>query len=329
MKPLPDFSKEIQGMPVWLAIESGCLFVTRADTDELLAYDSTNLVATVKSGGAAPVFAAPTLDGKTLLVANYHGPDNANTSTGASAASFHIGKDCSLTLADNKPHSGKSVNPARQGGAHVHSFVPVRNGIAYACDLGMDIIFSYGVAPDGTLSELQQTPTTPGTGPRHLVEHPTEPYIYVVYEMGMIVTVYQEMGEGKLKLLQTASLVPADKDPAGSKAAEIVISPDGSTVYATNRGVLNTVTVFKVVSGGTLKQVQQIDVPAYPRGMTLALNGALLLVAGQSHSQIASYHVGSDGLLTFTGHMLTEGIPPHPAAFAVGAPVSAGAILFS
>jgi len=169
MKPLENMDMAVDGLPVWLAtLHKRCLFATLADTSDLVAYSfepSQSLkgpITKVRAGGVAPVFAATTLDGRTLLVADYHGPDNSNVSTGAAAASFQIGNDCSLRLADTKPHNGSSVNPLRQGGAHVHSFVPARNGLAYACDLGMDVIFTYSVASDGRLSELQRTAVKPG-----------------------------------------------------------------------------------------------------------------------------------------------------------------------
>merc|ERR1712070_1284414 len=100
----------------------------------------------------------------------------------------------------------------------------------------------------------------------------------------------------------------------GSKACEIVMAPDGNTLYATNRGVLNTVTVFGIENDGTLTQKQQIEAPAYPRGMTLAFDGGLLLVAGQSKTELSSFRVKADGTLE-PAYTITEGLPPHPAAF--------------
>ena len=119
------------GLPVWLTTTEGfattneifqrCLFATLADKNLVYSH-SSSAQHTIFSAGAAPVFAAPANFGRTLLVANYHGPDNANTSTGASVASFAINSDCSLTFVDQKNHSGSSVNPVRQGGAHAEAW---------------------------------------------------------------------------------------------------------------------------------------------------------------------------------------------------------------
>jgi len=320
------------GMPVWLTLLSymyryDCLFATLADTSLVWWQPSNGPPSYVESGGVNPVYSAVAYSGETLLVANYHGPDDANTSTGASVASFAIGDDCSLTLVDVKNHSGSSVNPSRQGGAHVHSVVPARDGLAYACDLGLDIIFTYQVGLDSHLTELSRTHTEPGVGPRHLVPHPVKPFVYVVTEMGQNLLVYRQGLNGTLSLVQTASL-RADVGCAAdaSKSAEIVMALDGLLVFATMRGCQNTVSMFLVKDDGTLALLKVAEAPAFPRGMFLPNNfesntPSTLVVGGQSNTELWSYHFDYMGPtleklseLHSTGAALD--LPPHPAAFA-------------
>jgi len=325
------------GNPVWLTtvghdLDTGCLFATLADTSEIFAYSSYG-EHSVPSGGVNPVYASVTEDGQTLIVANYHGPDNANTSAGASVASFRIGSSCSLTLADQKDHSGSSIIPDRQGGAHVHSAVTVRGGLAYVCDLGTDEIYTYAVGADSKLTEKARTKVQPGLGPRHLVQHPSKPYVYVVNEMGIAVTVFEEhpTGDGPLKLLQTESVVHKELgNGIGSKAAEIAISPDGKFVFATNRGSQNTVTVFETLDDGTLSFRSYVKAPSYPRGMALVQDGQVLLVGGQTKTEVWSYKVGTDGTLTVTSQVESDGtkLPPHPATFTTFQRYSPEAVLF-
>jgi len=329
MKPRPDLAIPTGGQPVWLTKmqrrDQQCMFVTRADLDDVQSYvfdasGQATVVGAYKSGGAAPVH-ADVLHDDILLVANYHGPDDATTSDGAAASSMIINEDCSLELADVKPHDGSSIIPSRQGGAHVHSFTAApyhgHNNEAYACDLGQDKIFSYAVAGDGKLTLSSVIDTAPGQGPRHLAHGIRSPHVYVVTEMGEAVNVYEQTecdGAACLKDLQSVSLLAEGQSGEGAKAAEIVMAPDGKTLYATNRGALNTVTVLGVESDGTLTKKQQIEAPAYPRGMTVAFNGGLLLVAGQSKTELASFQVKPDGTLE-PASTITEGLPPHPAAF--------------
>lgn len=266
------------------------------------------------------MFASVGNNGQTLVVANYHGPDDAKTSDGASVATFQINRDdCSLTQADVKPHSGHSVNPARQGGAHVHSTVAARDGLVYACDLGMDEIFTYSLAANGTLTELARTSTPQGAGPRHLVQHPQKDFIYVVTEMGQSVLSYKQMKNGALKLVVEETLVYSELgNGTGSKAAEIAISPDGAFVFATNRGSQNTVTVFQTQEDGTLVNKGHYDAPRFPRGMALVQvdDDQVLLVGGQSKTEVWSYLVGQDGNLTHADKLENKKVlAPHVSTF--------------
>lgn len=313
------------GAPVWLTtvgtdLSKGCIIATLADKSSIFAFgyrEGSRVSHTVPSGGINPVFASVTEDQSTLLVANYHGPDNTNTSVGASVASFKIGGGCELTLVDVKNHSGHSVNPKRQGGAHVHSVVSVRGGMAYACDLGMDKIFTYKVLPHGKLQELARTDVKPGSGPRHLVQHPSMPYVYVVYEMGQSVSSFKQLRDaGGLEIVQTEKL----SNEPGSKAAEIAISPCGNFIFATNRGKHNTVTVFRTERDGKIQQVAQVEAPAFPRGMALIGDGSMLVVGGQSQTEVWSYFVGKDGSLKKADAISGKkspglGLVPHPSTF--------------
>uniref|UniRef100_A0A7S4W705 6-phosphogluconolactonase n=1 Tax=Alexandrium monilatum TaxID=311494 RepID=A0A7S4W705_9DINO len=161
-----------------------------------------------------------------------------------------------------------------------------------------------------------------GSGPRHLAEHPSLDFVYSVQEMGQSVAAWRKHANGSLELAQILSLVPEGSSSKGSKAGEIVIAPDGRALYATNRGRLNTVTVFSVVEG-SIAQVQQIDAPRFPRGMELAHGGTLLLVASQEDTTVESFRVAADGTLSPTGHVLKEGLPDHPATLAKFGPVAA------
>merc|ERR1712000_256706 len=112
---------------------------------------------------------------------------------------------------------------------------------------------------------------------------------------------------GELELSQTLSLVPEGQSKEGSKAAEIVIAPNGRSLYVSNRGELNTITVFSVSQDG-IKQTQQVKAPRYPRGMELAHEGSILLVSSQEDTTLESFKVSrDDGTLTPTGHILKEG----------------------
>lgn len=318
-----DRDVAVDDLPVWITgTGSGCLFVARPNRNDLVSLmvgvdGRLSPVSSTPSGGRTPVFAAPSVDQRFLLVANYNGPDDTKVSNGATAASFRIEQDCRLTLVDSKIHAGSSVDPQRQGAAHVHSLVPARDGFLFACDLGMDLIFMYKLQSDGKLTEISRTRTAPGLGPRHLVQHPSKPVVYVVCEMGEVVLSFKQTTDGMLSLMQTLSLLPEGASAANSKAAEIVIKADGTALYATNRGIQNTVTAFKVDWDGSLQKLQEVHAPGFPRGMTLALGDSFLVVGGQSESVVATYRIQPSGFLETPSRSTDHGLPPNPAAFLV------------
>eukprot|EP00443_Scrippsiella_acuminata_P107798 CAMPEP_0115586788 /NCGR_PEP_ID=MMETSP0272-20121206/7876_1 /TAXON_ID=71861 /ORGANISM="Scrippsiella trochoidea, Strain CCMP3099" /LENGTH=466 /DNA_ID=CAMNT_0003021857 /DNA_START=38 /DNA_END=1435 /DNA_ORIENTATION=+ len=329
MALLPGLAVDVGDLPLWVTTANSssggeCIFVSRGERNDLLALlVGPNMQlqppgSTVYSGGQIPVYSAVTGSGNFLLGANYGASNKDDSNDGASVASFGIEADCHLrSISSVAHHGGSQVVPWRQGAAHVHSIEPARGGLAYACDLGMDIVITYAVASGGALEERSRVQTAPGCGPRHAVQHPSDPLVYVVCELSQDVLTYSQGGGGELTLQQTSSLLPRGTTSGGSKAAEIVILSDGSAIYVSNRGARNTVTAFALGADGLLSWLQEVAAPAFPRGMTLALGGSLLLVAGQSASELVSFRIGPGGQLESTGHHLTEGLPPHPAALAV------------
>jgi len=276
----------------------------------------------VGSGGVYPVHASVSQKSRFLVVANYGGDD------GASTAAFRIGAHCTLEALDVRTHHGHSVHPWRQTAAHAHSaYITGPDSdtrhpgehLVYTCDLGLDAIVVYNLTAEGKLEEVHRIFTSPGSGPRHLVFNPTLPFVYVLCELNQVVSSYRIEEDGGLTLLAEKSLVH-DGSTAGKKAAELVIHPSGSALYATNRQNENTVTVFTVDAvTGILEEIQQVGAPRFPRGAALNAEGTVLLVAGQSQSEIWSYKVEADWRLTKTSFSvgLSEGMPPNPAAFAV------------
>lgn len=327
--------------PVWLTVRPksdslpGCLFVTLADSSEILSQSLSHLYLDLKkvdSHGVNPVHATVSSDGGTLVVANYHGPDDVCNSTGSGVASFIIGDDCGLTFADAIPHAGSSVMKSRQCASHMHSFTAGRDMFAFACDLGSDLIFTYRIASDGKLTESARTPTTPGSGPRHAVQHPTKPILYVIFEMGSVVVAYNIERSGHLTQIMNVTTLPSPEltQGYGSKAAEIVIAADGSTLYASNRAFdpkfSNTIAVYAVRSDGSLEIKQQVDAPSYPRGMVLSRDGSLLVVASQHTGILQSFKVEKSGLLKYSGFDV-EGPPTCAALSIVPKPQAAAPVL--
>ena len=349
------------GIPVWLHTDGRCLFAALANSSQIVSYERSapqvdaatatdggdgdggaavelTLRSRVASGGKNPVY----VDSRrgVLVAANYHGPDDTTAPDGAGVASFVVGADCGLTAAGWLPVHGSSTVPSRQGAAHVHSTVfddvapPGARGRhrLYACDLGSDAIYTIDVdGADGSLTQVQRTATTPGSGPRHLVVHPTLRVAFVVHEMGNYVAAYAIGADGRLVETQHVRTLPEEAhhhSPEGgeggkegfSKAAELLVAPDGTSVFASNRGygtdATNSIAAFSVAANGSLELVDVIASGVrYPRGMELAPDGRTLVVAGQSSGDVVTFAAEGSGRLRKIRQAATGLATPSTIAF--------------
>ncbi|MFC1526679.1 lactonase family protein [Candidatus Latescibacterota bacterium] len=152
----------------------------------------------------------------------------------------------------------------------------------------------------GKLSPSAAGPVTPPVeeGPRHFCFHPSRDIVYVANEQGGSVTCYNfNAATGTLEEFQRVSTLPQGFE--GSNAcADIRITPDGDSVYASNRGH-DSIACFAVdESSGELSAMGHVRTEETPRSIALDPAGEYLLVAGQGSGKLASYHVEESGALT-------------------------------
>ncbi|GAA2477368.1 lactonase family protein [Winogradskya humida] len=172
-------------------------------------------------------------------------------------------------------------------GAHAHQVVVDPLG-AYvlAVDLGRDTVFTYALdRRAGSLTEVTRVELPAGSGPRHLVFHPSGTVAYLANELNSTVTVCS-YAEG---VLQPGQVVPAAPETGVTNyPGEIAVSPDGSHVYVSNRGT-NTVGVFTTGADGTT--LTRVAAPScggdWPRHLALDPAGERLYVANQRSGTIA------------------------------------------
>ena len=128
-------------------------------------------------------------------------------------------------------HNGSSVHPKRQDCSHPHCLTLTPDG-KYLCinDLGTDCIYVCTL----DLEEVSRVQVPAGSGPRHLVFSPDGKYAYGSNELDSTVSVFS-YEDGVLTHLQTVSSLPEGFTAENSGSA-IRLSPDGRTLYASNRG---------------------------------------------------------------------------------------------
>jgi 6-phosphogluconolactonase len=261
----------------------------------------------VRSRGADPCHVSVDKTGKYVLVANY---------TGGSVAVFPVLEDGRL----GEPsafvqHTGSSVNPKRQEGPHAHSInTSPDNRFALAADLGLDELLVYRFdATKGTLTPNRPgfAKVTPGAGPRHFVFSPNGKFVYVISEMGSIISAFSyDAAGGVLHALQSISTLPKDFKGENNDA-EVQVYPTGKFLYGSNRGH-DSIAVFAIDSAkGTLRPVEIVPTGGKePRNFEIDPTGTYLFAANQNSDDIVVFRIDAKtGRLTPTDQVLKVGSP--------------------
>ena len=236
------------------------------------------------SQGNDPCYIDIDKNGTWLAVANY---------SGGSASLLPILADGSVGASTSQvQYFGKGVNAARQEKPHVHcaQFSNDGNHVALT-DLGTDQLYIYPFDKSNHNFDGHHviiTKVTPGAGPRHVVFHPTQKYVYLIEELTGSISVFHWV-ENKLVLLQNIIMIPPSM-LEGNTGADIHVSGDGKFLYASVRGKINEIRCFAILKNGTLKAIgTQGTKGINPRNFTIAPSGNNLLVGNQSSDNIVVF----------------------------------------
>jgi len=264
--------------------------------------DTGNLLALNREAthGADPCYVSIDPSGRYVLAVNY---------TGGSVAVVPIAEDGSVRPAsDVVRHTGSSVRPDRQEGAHPHMIHAAPDGESIVVtDLGADSVFSYGF--DAEAGKLVARPertakAEPGSGPRHFAFSPDGATLYVLNELTDTLTAYDWNG-GSPAARQTVTAVP-ESTADDLSGAHVLVSPDGKFVYGSNRGH-GSITVSKVDGAtGELSVVGQVPTGGKtPRGFGMDPSGQWVVVANQDAGTVVTFRRNAEtGLLEETGNVV-------------------------
>ncbi|MGN9169442.1 lactonase family protein [Paenibacillus polymyxa] len=293
--------------PSFLALHpNGAKLYAASETDqgELYTYQVNNQTGELHpldrkgTEGAHTCYVSVTTDGRYVLASNY---------SGGNAVVFPATEAGGLgDMSGQVQHTGSGIRQDRQDAPHPHSIIPDPSGqYAMVCDLGLDQIIGYRLTEDGKLVTHRETDLPPGSGPRHLVFHPSGRYAFVANELNNTVAVfgYNERN-GKLTLLQSLSTLPEGIIDVENTAADIRITPCGRFLYVSNRGHDSIVLYHVDLDSGKLKTIEWVEsFGSTPRNFNI-LSG-YLLVANQEGNNIVSFAIHEDdGRLTRTGYVL-------------------------
>ncbi|MPM69562.1 6-phosphogluconolactonase [bioreactor metagenome] len=186
-------------------------------------------------------------------------------------------------------HQEETGPHKNQDHAHVHYTDLTPDQRLVVCDLGTDRVYTYDVAENGKSTLAATFVAEPGTGPRHLVFHPTQPIAYLFGELDSTVSVLAYQENGSFEKLQKISTLPEDFTGENGGAA-IRISNDGRFLYTSNRGH-NSIAVFEISSNGEqLSAIQNISTEGdFPRDFALNSTNEFLVCANQNSDNLTLF----------------------------------------
>ena len=252
------------------------------------------------TGGRNPVHLVVDDANKYVIVSNY-------TDAGVSVFECHF--DGTLQpLSVLIKFKGSSVVNGRQDDAHIHScnFSP-DNKYVFAPDLGSDKIYAFSFDHENLLNIVDSftVNTNKGSGPRHFIFHPNEPFAYCVEELSGTVSVYVYK-KGQLNLLNTyLTYKQKSKEYASS---DIHVSPDGKYLYVSNRQDENSISIFEInsCSGKLTLIAHQETYGTIPRSFVIDPTGNYLIVANQTSNDLVVFRRNVEtGLLIETSQTVT------------------------
>jgi 6-phosphogluconolactonase (cycloisomerase 2 family) len=245
-------------------------------------------------GGENPVHLALDPSEQFLVVSNHL---SSHVVVMPVLSSGQLGAVCQTVELSGKPGPHRAEQPFAK--PHFNPFDPSGQFVVIP-DKGLDKIFVYRFQ-NGRLNPAA-TPWAQArecSGPRHIVFHFEKPFAYVVNELDSTVTVYHfDASTGALIPLQILSTLP-DTFTGNSRASEIMLSNDGHTLYASNRGHDSIATLSISPSNGHLKFVAaNSTLGKTPRYFCITPNGRYAFSLNEDSNTIVTHTVdGETGAL--------------------------------
>lgn len=284
---------------------------------------------------ASVIFIASEVQRTTGFVASYGNtgkpdvPLQGISITGSnSVGTVHVAVHGSQSWVVSASYTGNSsaVYPVTSGGklsppttvfspgifAHQVVFDPSDQFLFIPC-LGSDYIAQYifnGTSGQVTVNPAGVLPLPYGAGPRHLSFHPAAlvgtPYAYAVAELSVeLFQLAYTASTGSLSVVAAYRLLPPETPASNQTGAEVVLTPDGTKLYASVRGPpgqWNGIAAYSVnTDDGTLTSIGYFDGGGainWPRSISVDPTGQWLAVGNEHANSVTLMTINGDGSLT-------------------------------
>lgn len=211
---------------------------------------------------------------RTIYVSNYH--------EGALDV-YSLDKD------NNLWHIQRENHDQHPDTSNVHYAGVSRDGtMLFVADLGQDTVSTYGFKEDGQITLLFELALPKGSGPRHIVQHPNAPVIYVITELSSEIYVLRFSVDGKLDIVQQLDILHHASRDASSAA--IKMTSNGQYLYTSTRYDNRLASFLVSQQDGTLEKIAEVSAEVkVPRDFTLDESQRYLLVPDQDSNQMAIF----------------------------------------
>lgn len=293
---------------------------------EILSDGSLKYINSVCSGGGSPNNAASAIirDGTEIVyVANSCGTVSVLETD---MSGFLIDIPLQIVVPSGEGSAALSCNSA----SFLHQ-VYVWSSRLYVVDRDLDAIHRFDLDPESglliTSSRVTETMIS-GSGPRHMIIHPSGKYAFLVSEFANTMSVLSVSVDGSLTVLSITSMLRTDESSTDMSAGEVKLSNDGVFVYGSNRDNSDpnqnrsSIVVFIFnASTGELSLIQHISSEGiHPRHFDIFLLQdknevdrpfksswrSIMVVGNKDTDSLATFFVDKkDGTLTFTGNTVS------------------------
>jgi len=195
---------------------------------------------------------------------------------------------------------------------HHVPFAPDGDHVIIA-DKGLDLVHSYHIdRKTGKLELVQQLKCHGASCPRHVWFHPNGRWAYVNTEYtSTIIACRYDGKEGTLTPFQVVSALPDDYFDVNTMTSELVVHPNGKSLYISNRRV-NNIGAFSIdQETGRLTPIGWVPCGGKkPRFFAIEPGGKYLFNGNQSSDTITLFEIDEEtGALKDTGKVLDTPTP--------------------
>lgn len=198
---------------------------------------------------------------------------------------------------------GKAVATVDEGRKEAHCvLISPDNKFLYIPYVKSNLaLFQYRFdASSGAVTPLAPANANPpvGTGPRHLVYHPTLPMVYFTNEQGIGLSTYERRADGQLMLKQDIPILPEGMSKEGLSASDLEITPDGKFIFAGLRGHsqdFDRIARYRVREDGQAELLGLTKADKIPWGLALSPDAKYLLVSAYTGASLTAYRITTEG----------------------------------